>query len=119
METTVQTGRDRVSGFSTSVVMIDIPPRWADVMKEKPATTPGGETVPQAKRMEGICYKEFNDSESLNAISVNSRFWNIMGAMQSISQGQNMEMVKRIDIRTYANTSPGNPLPEDFMRWVL
>jgi len=119
METTIQTGRDRVSGFSPSVVMIDIPPRWAEVMKEKPAETPDGETVSQAYRMEGICYKEFNDSDSLNAISVNSRFWNIMGAMQSISQGQNMEMVKRIDIRTYANTSPGNPLPEDFMRWVL
>lgn len=119
METTIQTGRDRVSGFSPSVVMIDIPIRWAEVMKEKTAETPDGDTVLQASRMEGICYKEFNDSDSLNAISINSRFWNIMGAMQSMSQGQNTEIVKRIDVRTYANTSPGNPLPENFMRWVL
>lgn len=119
METTIQTGRDRVSGFSPSVVMIDVPVRWAEIMKEKPAETPDGETVSQAKRMEGICYKEFNDSDSLNAISVNSRVWNLMGTMQSMWQDQSAEIVKRIDIRTYANTSPETPLPENFMRWVL
>lgn len=119
METTIQTGRDRVSGFSPSVLMIDIPPRWAEIMKEKETVNPEGESVLQAERMEGICYKEFNDSDSLNAISVNSRIWNILGSLNSIQKEERSEVVKRIDIRTYANTSPGTPLPVNFMRWVL
>jgi hypothetical protein len=88
MESTIQTGRDRVSGFSPSVLMIDIPPRWADVMRTKPAETPDGEIVSQAERMEGICYKEFNDSDSLNAISVNTRLWNLMGAVQGLFEAK-------------------------------
>lgn len=119
LENTIQTGRDRVSGFSPSVLMIDIPPRWAEVMKTKPAENPDGEIVSQAKRMEGICYKEFNDSDSLNAISVNTRLWNMMGAVQGLFEGESRNIVQRQDVRTYANTSPESPLPENFMRWVL
>jgi len=119
IETTIQTGRERLSGFSPGVLMIDIPQRWTEVMKQKSAETPDGETVSQAERMEGICYKEFNDSESLNAISINSRVWNHMGPMQAMWQDQTTDIVRRIDVRTYANTSPGTPLPENFMRWVL
>lgn len=119
MEKTIQTGRHRVSGFSPSVVMIDIPPRWVEVMKIKPAKTLEGETVTQAERMEGICHKEFNDSDSLNAISVTTRLWNLMGAMQGLYEGESRSVVQRKDVRTYANTSPEAPLPENFMRWVL
>jgi hypothetical protein len=119
LENTIQTGRDRVSGFSPSVVMIDIPPRWAEVMKTKPAKNPDGEIVSQAERMEGICYKEFNDSDSLNAISVNTRLWNLMGALSGLFEGESRNIVQRQDVRTYANTSPGSPLPENFLRWVL
>lgn len=119
LENTIQTGRDRVSGFSPSVLMIDIPPRWAEVMKTKPAKNPDGEIVSQAERMEGICYKEFNDSDSLNAISVNTRLWNMMGAIQGLFEVESRNIVQRQDVRTYANTSPESPLPENFMRWVL
>jgi hypothetical protein len=119
LESTIQTGRDRVSGFSPSVLMIDIPPRWAEVMKRKPAENPDGEVVSQAERMEGICYKEFNDSDSLNAISINTRLWNLMGAAQGLFEGESRNIVQRQDVRTYANTSPESPLPENFMRWVL
>ncbi len=119
LEDTIQTGRDRVSGFSPSVLMIDISPRWAEVMKTKPAKNPDGEIVSQAERMEGICYKEFNDSESLNAISVNTRIWDLAGAAQGLFEGESRNFVERRDVRTYANTSPGSPLPENFMRWVL
>jgi hypothetical protein len=119
LENTIQTGRDRVSGFSPSVLMIDIPPRWAEVMKTKAAENPDGEIVSQAERMEGICYKEFNDSDSLNAISVNTRLWNMMSATQGLFEGEARNIVQREDVRTYANTSPESPLPEKFMRWVL
>lgn len=119
MENTIQTGRDRVSGFSPSVLMIDISPRWAEVMKTKPAENSDGEIVSQAERMEGICYKEFNDSKSLNAISVNTRLWNMMGAAQGLFEGESRNIVQRQDVRTYANTSPESPLPENFLRWVL
>jgi hypothetical protein len=69
--------------------------------------------------MEGICYKEFNDSESLNAISVNTRIWDLAGAAEGLFEGESRNIVGRRDVRTYANTSPGSPLPENFMRWVL